>query len=108
MLNSSPRKRGSSTLFHKSWVLRIRGGRRQGTNANERKLAGPVKPVKDEGLSSVIAGLDNRCRYAGFSGNRPGIHRDASAAGKTRRKGARVLSAVSTPSLVSAAVTRRA
>jgi hypothetical protein len=34
-----------------------------------------------------------------FSGNSPGIHREASAAGNARRKGARVLSEVSTPRL---------
>src|SRR5882724_9283344 len=42
-----------------------------------------------------------------FSGNNPGIQRDASAAGKTRRRGARTPSAVSTPRSVSAETMRR-
>jgi hypothetical protein len=42
------------------------------------------------------------------SGNRPGIQREASAAGNTRRSGAREPSAVSTPRSVSADTMRRA
>lgn len=43
-----------------------------------------------------------------FSGNNPGIQRDASVAGKTRRNGARALSAVNTPRSMSAETIPRA
>ena len=47
-------------------------------------------------------------RQSVLSGNNPGIQRDASAAGKARRSGARVLSDVSTPCSRSPETTRRA
>src|ERR1035437_3303078 len=43
-----------------------------------------------------------------LSGNNPGIHRDASAAGKTRRSGARGPSEASTPRSTRAETIRRA
>jgi hypothetical protein len=46
--------------------------------------------------------------YGAFSGNRPGIQREARAAGKARRSGARVLSAVRTSRSVRAETMRRA
>ena len=44
----------------------------------------------------------------GFSGNNPGIQRDAREAGKARKSGARVLLETSTPLAESADTTRRA
>lgn len=46
--------------------------------------------------------------HAPFSGNRPGIQRDAKAAGKASRSGARLLSETSTPCSVKPDTTRRA
>lgn len=51
---------------------------------------------------------DAICSTCHASGNKPGIHRPASAAGKAMRNGARVLSDVSTPASRSDAITRRA
>ncbi len=46
--------------------------------------------------------------YGAFSGNNPGIHREASAAGNVRRRGARGLSETSTPLSTRAETMRRA
>lgn len=63
-------------------------------------------PSKREHLHMTKTSL---CCYAvGWSGNRPGIHLEAKAAGKTSTSGARVLSALSTLRSESAATTRLA
>src|SRR5881396_2041991 len=57
---------------------------------------------------SCAAGHSYLVSSFSFSGNNPGIQRDASVAEKTRRKGARALAAVNTPRSMSAETMRRA
>jgi hypothetical protein len=60
------------------------------------------------GTALSRARLTPGCGYSVLSGNSPGIHRDASAAGNVRRSGARALSDISTPLSIKAETMRRA
>jgi len=73
----------------------------------------PSLPLKGGGgrigrLRSVPVASRPHSPHPDFSGKRPGIQRAARVAGKARRSGARVLSAVSAPCAIRADTTRRA